>query len=87
VAIVPAVECQIITCERVVFTGAVDAVYARSREGWFGVLAGHAPAAMSLADGPVRVIQGGQERKFHLVGATLIVFPKKVTLLAERLGV
>lgn len=84
-AIVRTVECRVITCARLVFSGKAQAVYARSPEGWFGILPGHAPAAFTLADGPVRVVTEGGERRFDLEGGTLLVDRTGVTILAVGL--
>ncbi|MEW6216973.1 MAG: F0F1 ATP synthase subunit epsilon [Candidatus Bipolaricaulota bacterium] len=77
-------ECQIVACEQVVFAGASTGVYARSRDGWFGVLPGHAPAVFALADAELRVNTEGGTRVFHVHGGTLFVAPDNVTVLTEQ---
>ncbi len=78
-------RCRIVTCEREVFAGEAQAVYAQSPEGWFGVLPGHAPAAFALT-GPVRVVTATGEKRFSVVGGTLVVDRQGVTVVAERLA-
>jgi F0F1-type ATP synthase epsilon subunit len=78
------VECRIVACERVVFSGVVTGVYARSHDGWFGVLPGHAPAAFALAEAPIRVITAEGTRSFQVHGGTLYVDLHGVTALTER---
>lgn len=77
-------ECRIIACERVAFSGKAEGVYARSPEGWFGVLPGHAGAAFTLSDSPVRVITPEGTRTFHVKAGTLYVSREGVTVLADR---
>ncbi len=71
-------------CERIVFSGPTTGVYARSHDGWFGVLPGHAPAAFALAEAELRVHTEGGTRAFHVQGGTLYVRPDRVTILTER---
>jgi len=77
-------QCQIIACERVVFSGASTSVYARSHDGWFGVLPGHAPAVFALADAELRVNTDVGTRTFRIRGGTLYVTPDRVTALTEQ---
>ncbi len=74
-------ECRILSCERVVFSGEATAVYARSHEGWFGILPGHAPAVFALAPAPLRVTTSEGTRSFHVAGGTLYVEPERVIIL------
>ncbi len=77
-------ECRIVACERVVLAGEAVAVYARSHDGWFGVLPGHAPAVFALAPAPLRVTTPEGTRSFHVHGGTLYVDSRGVTILSER---
>ncbi|MGC9530115.1 MAG: F0F1 ATP synthase subunit epsilon [Candidatus Bipolaricaulaceae bacterium] len=76
-------ECRILACEQVVFSGAARGVFARGLGGWFGVLPGHAPAAFALADAPVRVHTNGGTRVFQVKRGVLHVRPESVTVLAD----
>jgi len=78
------VECQIVACERVVFAGTSTGVYARSHDGWFGVLPGHAPSVFTLADAELRVNTDEGTRTFRVHGGTLYVAPDRVTVLTEQ---
>lgn len=71
-------------CSRVVFAGTATGVYARSREGWFGILPGHAPAVFALADAPLRVTTPDGTRSFHVPGGILYVSSQGVTILSEQ---
>ncbi len=77
-------ECQIVACEQVVFAGASTGVYARSHDGWFGVLPGHAPAVFALRDAELRVNTEEGTRVFRVRGGTLYAAPDKVTVLTEQ---
>ncbi|MCX7750050.1 MAG: F0F1 ATP synthase subunit epsilon [Candidatus Bipolaricaulota bacterium] len=74
-------DCQIIACNRIVFAGKATLVAARSEEGWFGVLPGHAPAVFALADHELRVTTEEGTRSFRVRGGVLSVTPGKVTVL------
>lgn len=66
------------------FSGSATGVYARSQDGWFGILPGHAPAAFALADAVLRVHTDQGTRTFHVPGGTLYVAQNRVTVLTER---
>jgi len=70
-----------VSCARVVFSGEATAVYARSHEGWFGILPGHAPAVFALAPAPLRVMTPEGTRSFRVAGGTLYAEPARVTIL------
>ena len=48
---------KVISPERLVFEGDVEAVYAPGSEGEFGILAGHAPYLAQLKVGKLRILQ------------------------------
>jgi len=77
-------ECRIVACERVVFSGEATSVYARGQEGWFGILPGHAPALFALAHAPLRVATAEGIRSFQVQGGTLYVDPHGVIVLTEQ---
>ncbi len=70
--------------DRVVFSGTATEVYARSPEGWFGILPGHAPAAFALADHELRVTTPEGNRTFRVRGGTLYVDRAGVTVLTSQ---
>lgn len=77
-------ECRVLACDRVVFTGKAKAVYARGVEGWFGVLPNHAPAVFSLVDAPLRVETEAQEHLFHVKVGVLHVHRTGVIVVADE---
>lgn len=70
--------------DRVVFSGAATAVYARSPEGWFGILPGHAPAAFALTEHELCVTTPEGSRTFRVRGGTLYVDRAGVTVLTPQ---
>ncbi|MDR1169018.1 MAG: ATP synthase F1 subunit epsilon [Heliobacteriaceae bacterium] len=59
---------KIITHERVVFDGNVDAIYTKGTDGEFGVLEGHVPVMAALDVGVTRVVHGNEQRFFTTMG-------------------
>lgn len=77
-------DLAILACDRVAFAGRATLVTARSEEGWFGVLPGHAPAAFVLADHELRVTTDEGIRSFRIRGGVLYVTPERVTVLTPE---
>ncbi|MCS7239709.1 MAG: hypothetical protein NZ651_00410 [Candidatus Bipolaricaulota bacterium] len=78
------VELRIFSCERPVFAGEVQAVFAKTPLGWFGILPHHAPAVFLLRDSPVRVKLAEGEKLFHVKGGVLRVRENRVTIVAAE---
>jgi len=79
------VELRIISCEKLVFSGEVLAVYAKSPVGWFGILPKHAPAVFFLSESPLRVQLPGEEKTFLVRRGVLQVLDNRLTLVAEEI--
>ena len=78
------VHCDIVSAEKEIFSGLVEAVIAAGDQGDLGIYYGHAPLLTGLIPGPVRVIkQNGEEEIFYVSGGYLEVQPNKVTVLAD----
>ena len=76
---------QVVTPERLVWSGPAEMVIARGAEGELGVLAHHAPLITVLLDGPVRIRRpGGAELVIGTHGGFLEVKPDRVTILADK---
>lgn len=80
-------ELRIVSCERPVFSATVQAVYAKSPDGWFGVLPRHAPAAFLLKDAPLRAVLPQGERRFVVKTGVLYVRKDGVTVVADEVEV
>ncbi len=75
--------CEIVTQERAVFSGEVDAVNLPGSEGRLGILPNHTPLLTTLDYGEVIVRRGGEELYFAVGGGFAEVQPTKVIVLAD----
>ncbi len=76
-------QLQIITAEREVFSGEVDAMAAPGLEGELGILPNHAPLMTLLQPGELMVRAGGEESYLALTGGYLEVLGNQVIILAD----
>ena len=76
-------QLQIITAEREVFTGEVDALVAPGIEGQLGILPRHAPLITVLQPGELMVRSGGEESYLALTGGYMEVLGNLVIILAD----
>ena len=74
---------EIVTPERLAFSGSVDAVQLPGFEGELGVLPHHAPLVSTLGVGELRIRKGATEEAFAIAGGFLQVRPDKVVVMAE----
>ena len=68
-----ALEVRVVTPEREVWSGDADMVIAHGVEGDVGILQGHAPLLVRLAEGTVRIQTGGREDRIPVAGGFLHV--------------
>jgi len=80
---VPSLTCEIVTAERVLFSGEVDVVMAPGVEGQLGILPHHAPLITALQPGELIVRKGDEEEIFVVGGGFMEVAHNKVTILAD----
>lgn len=75
---------ELVSPEKLVFSGAVTEVIVPGSEGEFGVLAGHAPFIAMLKAG-ILVVKGEREpQRFFVRGGFAEVNPAGLTVLAEE---
>ena len=74
---------DIVTIERIAFSGDVDIVIAPGVQGELGILPQHAPLITALEVGELRFKQGDQEQGFAIGGGYLEVLNNQVTVLAD----
>ena len=74
---------EIVTIERLAFSGDVDIVIAPGVQGEMGILPQHAPLITALNPGELRFRQGDQEQGFAIGGGYLEVLNNQVTVLAD----
>jgi F-type H+-transporting ATPase subunit epsilon len=74
---------DLVSPEKMAFTGEVDQVDIPGAEGDFGVLAGHAPVVAAIRPGILTVITGGSKQKIIVLGGLAEVSDKGLTVLAD----
>ena len=81
-------QVDVVSAEENLFSGEASEVYARSLDGEIGILPGHQPALLLLAEGaPVRVKDAnGAEQSFEIAGGFLEFRDNHLIVLAEVAG-
>jgi F-type H+-transporting ATPase subunit epsilon len=74
---------DLVSPEKLAFSGEVDQVDVPGAEGDFGVLAGHAPVVAAIRPGILTVISGGTRQKIIVLGGLAEVSDKGLTVLAD----
>jgi F-type H+-transporting ATPase subunit epsilon len=74
---------ELVSPEKLVFSGEVDQVDVPGAEGYFGVLAGHAPFVTTLRPGILTVHGAGGAQKIVVLGGFAEVSAEGLTVLAE----
>jgi F-type H+-transporting ATPase subunit epsilon len=74
---------DLVSPEKLAFSGDVDQVDVPGVEGDFGVLAGHAPVVAAIRPGILTVMSGGTKRKIIVLGGIAEVSDKGLTVLAD----
>src|SRR6201993_1771688 len=74
---------DLVSPEKMAFSGEVDQVDVPGAEGDFGVLAGHAPVVAAVRPGILTVISGGSKQKIIVLGGLAEVSEKGLTVLAD----
>jgi F-type H+-transporting ATPase subunit epsilon len=74
---------DLVSPEKMAFSGEVDQVDVPGVEGDFGVLAGHAPVVAAIRPGILTLITGGSKQKIIVLGGVAEVSDKGLTVLAD----
>ena len=74
---------DIVTVERLIYSGEVDMVIAPGIEGELGILPHHAPLLTALGYGELRVRRGDEEDSYAIEGGFMEVLPLQVTVMAD----
>ncbi|NQZ52761.1 MAG: F0F1 ATP synthase subunit epsilon [Piscirickettsiaceae bacterium] len=77
------IHVDIVSAEKEIYSGLVDAVFASAVMGELGIYPRHTPLLTSLKPGEVRVLVNGKEEQFYVSGGMLEVQPHVVTILAD----
>ncbi len=74
---------DLVSPERILFSGEVDQVDVPGSEGDFGVLAGHAPFVTIVRPGILTIYSNGSAQKVVVLGGFAEVSPAGLTVLAD----
>jgi len=74
---------DLVSPEKLAFSGEVDQVDIPGLEGDFGVLAGHAPVVAAIRPGILTIISGTTKQKVIVLGGLAEVSAKGLTVLAD----
>ena len=77
------IKLEIVTAERVVFSGEVDEIIAPGVEGQLGILPHHSPLMTMLQAGELVAKKSGQDEIMAIAGGFLEVRPDRVIVLAD----
>ena len=74
---------DLVSPEKLAFSGEVDQVDIPGVEGDFGVLAGHAPVVAAIRPGILTITVGGTQEKVIVLGGVAEMSEKGLTVLAD----
>ena len=74
---------DLVSPEKLTFSGEVDQVDIPGTEGDFGVLAGHAPIVAAVRPGILTIITGGTKQKIIVLGGLAEMSESGLTVLAD----
>lgn len=74
---------DLVSPEKLTFSGDVDQVDIPGTEGDFGVLAGHAPIVAAVRPGILTIITGGKKQKIIVLGGLAEMSESGLTVLAN----
>jgi F-type H+-transporting ATPase subunit epsilon len=74
---------ELVSPEKIAFSGDVDQVDVPGTEGDFGVFAGHAPLISLIRPGVMTVYNGGEQIRIVVLGGLAEVGPDGLTVLAD----
>ncbi len=76
-------QLEIVTPEKMVVRDAAEEIQIPGRNGYIGVLPGHAPLITELGAGEITYRHQGQSHRFSMAWGFAEVLPDRVTVLAE----
>ncbi|HLJ00246.1 MAG TPA: F0F1 ATP synthase subunit epsilon [Bradyrhizobium sp.] len=74
---------DLVSPEKLAFSGEVDQVDVPGLEGDFGVLAGHAPVVAAVRPGILTIVTGATKQKIIVLGGLAEISAKGLTVLAD----
>lgn len=76
-------QLEVVTPERVLLRGEIEALVVPAAEGYLGVLPGHLPLVCGLVPGVVRYRQAGRSARLAVSGGLMEVARNRVIILAD----
>ncbi len=76
-------QLEIVTPEKLVVRDSAEEIQIPGRNGYIGVLPGHAPLITELGAGEISYRSSGQLRRFSMAWGFAEILPDRVTVLAE----
>jgi F-type H+-transporting ATPase subunit epsilon len=76
-------ELEIVTPEKMLVKDAAESLQLPGKNGYLGILPGHAPLITELAVGQMSYVAAGTTHRFSVAWGFAEVLPEKVTVLAE----
>ncbi len=76
-------QLEIVTPEKKIVETAAEEIQIPGKNGYLGVLPGHAPLITELAVGEIKFHAGAEEQRLAVASGFAEVLPDKVTILAE----
>ncbi|HEY0703060.1 MAG TPA: F0F1 ATP synthase subunit epsilon [Candidatus Acidoferrales bacterium] len=77
------IELQVVTPERHILSEDVDSVEMPGKDGYLGILPGHAPLLTEMGIGILTYRKGGETRSTTIMGGYAEVLPNRVIVLAD----
>lgn len=77
------VHLDVVSAEKEIYSGSVEAIQVTGSEGELGIHPGHAPLITQLKPGMVRLVNQGAEELIYINGGVLEIQPGNVTVLAD----
>lgn len=77
------ITCEIVSQDRLVYSGEADIVILPGMAGQMGILPHHSPVLTALSFGIITIRSKNEELHFTVAGGIAEVLPEKVTVLAD----
>jgi F-type H+-transporting ATPase subunit epsilon len=79
-------QIEVVTPEKLVLDQQAEFAEIPGKDGYLGVLAGHAALLGELGEGALKVTSGGQTREIQVAGGYVEVRDNHVRVLADKAG-
>lgn len=79
-------QAEILTPRKVFFSGAAEALVLKGKQGYFGLLAGHAPLIARLEPGRLKLTSNGKTFLYRSGSGFVDVNPQRVSILVSEIS-